>query len=223
MGPLSRYGCVLVPDLLGLGGAPHPDVAYGPHDYDHWLDQEVLGHVRQPVTLVVHDFGGNWAVRLPERVARLVILNTTLHPHGLLARLVRARPFRPLHRWLLGGRGFRWQMRALFGIRDEALIQEYHAVYARPLDLRTVERCIRAWTPQALADIAARLGQCSCPVLLAWGMKDRFIFPWHPHGEAFLRVLPQAQVVHVAEAGHFLQWECPDQLLAHLDPFLERE
>lgn len=224
-GPLARYGRVIAPDLLGLGPSPGPQAPRGPDDYFRWLDAEVLAGVEEPVTLVMHDVGGpvglHWAVRRPERVARLVIMNSSVYPDatpwGLLLRVPGLVPgifaltmTRPL---------FRWQMRAFFRLADEALICEYEAVYTRREQRRTVARMVAAWSP-ALADVAAGLRTLGRPALLLWGLRDRYIFPWRPHGERFLRDLPHARVVHLPDAGHFLQVERPSEVVRHIGAFV---
>lgn len=225
--PLSRHGRVIAPDLLGLSGAADPQARLDPDAFLRWLDGGVLAGVDEPVTLIAHDLGGivglNWAVRRPERVARLVLMNTSLYPEatpwGFVARFpaLNALVFgltmtRPL---------FGWQMRALFGVTDPGLIREYEAVYTRPEHRRTVVRAVRSWSAADLADIAGGLRRLRCPVLLLWGMGDRYIFPWDPHGERFLRDLPHARVAHVAGAGHFLQLERPAEVLRHVEAFLQ--
>ena len=78
----------LVPDHIGMGLSDKP----GDEQYDYTLRSRIddlealLEHagVHQKITLVVHDWGGmiglGWALRHPERVARLVILNTGAFP-----------------------------------------------------------------------------------------------------------------------------------------------
>jgi len=78
----------IVPDHVGMGLSDKP----GDDRYAYTLAQRVddlealLEHlgVDRDVTLVVHDWGGMigmaWAARHPERVARLVILNTAAFP-----------------------------------------------------------------------------------------------------------------------------------------------
>ena len=79
----DRFRCI-VPDHIGCGFSDKP----GDERYDYTLAQRVadlerlLEHVggSEKVTLVLHDWGGMigmaWAARHPERIARLVILNT---------------------------------------------------------------------------------------------------------------------------------------------------
>jgi pimeloyl-ACP methyl ester carboxylesterase len=51
-------------------------------------------------------------------------------------------------------------------------------------------------------------------------MQDKYIFPWNPHGERFLKDFPDAQVAHVSDAAHFLQAERPAEVLHHLVRFI---
>jgi haloalkane dehalogenase len=79
----------IVPDHVGFGRSDVPlDQAWFTYgrlvaSFGAHLDA-VVGH--EPVTLVVHDWGGpiglRWATENPDRVARLVILDTALYAPG---------------------------------------------------------------------------------------------------------------------------------------------
>ena len=81
---LSDRCRVIVPDHIGCGLSAKPDDAH----YRYTLEQRVadlgalLDHLglKKNITLVLHDWGGMigmaWAVKNPERVRRLVLLNT---------------------------------------------------------------------------------------------------------------------------------------------------
>ncbi|WP_243149972.1 alpha/beta fold hydrolase [Thermaerobacter sp. PB12/4term] len=114
---------------------------------------------------------------------------------------------------------FGWQMRTLFGLSDEARIAEYRAAYVSRQCRRAVARAVAAWAP-VLPPVAGRLRLLRCPVLLLWGMRDRWIFPWKPFGECFLRDLPRARVVKLHRAGHFLQLEAPAEVAHHVADFV---
>ena len=81
----------LVPDHIGMGHSDRwsdPDTRYSLQqridDFDHWvsarLDEQVEKGGPSTIDLVVHDWGGaiglSWAARHPEKIRRLVILNT---------------------------------------------------------------------------------------------------------------------------------------------------
>jgi pimeloyl-ACP methyl ester carboxylesterase len=83
----GQYRCI-VPDHIGCGLSDKP----GDESYDYRLRSRIedldtlLGtlDLRQPLTLVGHDWGGMigfaWAVRNPDRIARCVVLNTAAFP-----------------------------------------------------------------------------------------------------------------------------------------------
>ncbi len=88
--PLLDAGLrVVAPDHPGLGRSDKP-TERGWFTYDRLVDAfdahlDAVG-LREPCTLVVHDWGGpiglRWAVEHPDRVARLVILDTGLFAPG---------------------------------------------------------------------------------------------------------------------------------------------
>lgn len=83
----GRVRCI-VPDHIGCGFSDKPgEGEYGYRLKDRINDlSNLIGHLdlKQPISLVVHDWGGMiglaWAVRNPERVAKLVVMNTAAFP-----------------------------------------------------------------------------------------------------------------------------------------------
>src|SRR5262245_29952549 len=83
----DRYRCV-VPDHVGCGLSDKPDESRYPYTLERRVQDltALLDHLRfdRDVTLVLHDWGGMigsaWATRFPERVKRLVVLNTAAFP-----------------------------------------------------------------------------------------------------------------------------------------------
>src|SRR5947207_7725543 len=79
----GRYRCV-VPDHVGCGLSDKPSEAQYPYSLERRIADlaALLDHLKleRDVTLVMHDWGGMigtaWATRFPERVKRLVVLNT---------------------------------------------------------------------------------------------------------------------------------------------------
>ncbi|MEM9731015.1 MAG: alpha/beta fold hydrolase, partial [Myxococcota bacterium] len=78
---------VIAPDHIGCGKSDKPD----DDAYDYRLDRRIadiealVAHLSlRDITLVVHDWGGmiglGWADRNPERLSRLVVLNTAAFP-----------------------------------------------------------------------------------------------------------------------------------------------
>jgi len=83
----GQFRCI-VPDHLGCGLSDKP----GDDQYDYRLKSRIedidslVRHleIAQPITLVVHDWGGMigfaWAVENPDLIARTVVLNTSAFP-----------------------------------------------------------------------------------------------------------------------------------------------
>jgi len=76
---------VIAPDLIGYGRSDKPTdpalFSYAQHL--RWVEQALTQITSQPMTLVVHDWGGLLGLRFatanPDRIARLVILDTSLN------------------------------------------------------------------------------------------------------------------------------------------------
>lgn len=160
--------------------------------------------------------------RIPDRVARLVMLNTSAYPDSLSWSWIARLPgFGALFAALFRNKAtFRWLMRSWFRFHHEGLISEFQRVYADPLTSRTMLRLASAWTPRVVTEIAAGLHRLSCPVHLIWGIEDRYIFPFEPSGERFLRDFPGVGLTQIPGAAHFVQAERPEAVLAALEQFL---
>ena len=166
-------------------------------------------------TLVVHDFGGPIGLPLlldsPERVRRLVVINTWMWPIDDPSMLRAAR--------LLGGGLGRWMYRHLnfslrvlmptsYGNRKKltpALHRQYLEVFNdKDARVRVLHALARALTRSAgfyaqLLKKADRLA--GHPTLIIWGMKDRAFGP--PFLARWRQLAPHAIVEAIPEAGHW--------------------
>jgi pimeloyl-ACP methyl ester carboxylesterase len=219
----TRHRC-LAPDLPGFGGSEVPAAFdYSLEGLAAWVDglRRALG-ISQPLDLVVHDFGGlfgiAWAVRHPQHVRRLVIMNTVFFPDyrwHFWARVWRTP--------LLGELSFlvntRWAL-ALEMRRGSKRLPAAHAQRAfaamTPTMTRTVLRLYRAADPQGFAPwqdgLRALIAQV--PALVLWGDRDPYI------GKAFAERFGAREVHHFPHAGHWLPVEESDAVAAHLLAFL---
>jgi haloalkane dehalogenase len=182
----GEYRCI-APDYLGFGrSAAPPSFSYRPPAHAT-LVEVLLRHLDlSDLTLVLHDWGGpiglSYALRYPDRVRRLVLLNTWAWPltHRPLlqgaARLIGtpagrfaverlnafARAVMPLTVGRGGLRGRPWR-RAYAGALDTRPRRRACWTFAR--SLRTETDWLRAlWTRRS------RLSDR--PALLCWGMAD---------------------------------------------------
>lgn len=235
----DSHRCV-VPDHIGMGLSDKPDDSRYEYTLKSRIDDldVLLDHlgVREKITLVVHDWGGmigfGWALRHPERVARLVVLNTGAFP----LPTAKAMP------WQLSlGRDSKLGALLIRGFNAFSSAASYVGVKKRmPPDVRRAyvapydSWAHRIATLRFVQDIPLRPGDTAWniveeggrrlhefadrPALLCWGMQD-FVFDHH-----FLRVfreqLPRAQVHEFPEAGHYVLEDEAERIVPLVQAFL---
>jgi haloalkane dehalogenase len=239
VGPLSARHRVIVPDHAGMGksGAPPGVAGYTLADRIGHLERLVLALDLARVTIVVHDWGGpvglGVAVSHPERISRVVLTNTWAHaswPGAPFPRLVELVRSDRGERFVLDRNG--WIEAALRGTtaRPELITEQLLAAYLAPFPTRESRLPLVCWS----RDIPVRPGDRSwetmrgveaalavladLPVLIVWGMRDPVLPP--SVLELWRCTYPEATVVELPDAGHFLQEDAPDRLLPALAAFL---
>ena len=234
------YRCV-VPDHIGCGYSDKP----GDDAYDYTLESRVADLEAlvetldlRDVRLVVHDWGGMigmaWAVRNPDRVKQVVVLNTAAfhNPKGLKLPpplwLVRNTPLGSL--LVRGFNGFA-RGATLTCTTRSMLPREVINGYVAPYDswqdriatLRFVEDIpLTADDPawDCVTQTAEGLSQFDdTPMMICWGMKD-FVFD-----EAFLveweRRFPNADVHRFADCGHYVLEDAQEEIGVLVESFFE--
>ncbi|MCA8960091.1 MAG: alpha/beta fold hydrolase [Planctomycetes bacterium] len=238
----DRYRCI-VPDHIGCGYSDKPDDLH----YDYHFDRRAsdLGALidrvapSDPVTLVVHDWGGmiglRWATRNPDRVRRFVVLNTgAFHlpaakrfPLGLaLSRTphLGALLVRGLNLFALGASYVGCKRRNL----EDAIRDAYVSPYRSWADRRAVHRFVQD-IPLApsdrgyaivgeVADGLARFAEH--PMQIHWGLKD-FVFDRHFLAE-WQRRFPKAETHAYDDAGHYVLEDAPERVIPAVRRFLEQ-
>jgi epoxide hydrolase 4 len=219
----------LAPDLRGYGRTERR----GPYDLAT-LAADAAGLVRaaghERAVLVGHDWGGAiaWATahRHHDRVERLVILNAP-HPALLRAELRASGEQRRRSRYMVffqlpwlperllshdRGRGIARALRGGSHVRDawpEAELARYRAAFSRPADLAGplayYRTAFRRRSPRLPGPIAA-------PVLVLWGVHDRFLGPALADEGRLRRYAPDVRVIRIEDAGHFVQNEAPERV-----------
>ncbi len=236
---MQKYRCI-VPDHMGMGKSSVPQ-----ERSLYWLEQHIanlealLLHLDLfNITLIVHDWGGpvglGVAVRHPERITRLVILNTWAFapwPGGPLPRLLEIIRLERGEAFVLKKNGY--LEAALRGTTyktdnlTETVMKAYHAPFRTP-ESRLAMLCWSRDIPVLETDrsyaemkrIEQSLSRFSnLPVLLMWGMKDPVLTP------AVLRrwqeIYPRAKTYELEDASHFLQEDTPELIVKRIEEFLE--
>ena len=241
LGLRDSYRCI-VPDHIGMGWSDKPN----DDQYQYTLQSRVDDldklinslNLKQKITLAVHDWGGMigfaWALKNPERIARLVILNTASFPLPKTKKL----PWQiALGRvpWLGAVliRGFNFFARgaADLGVmtpieRDsrKALLSPYDSWNHR----RAVHRFVqdiplkagdKAWDLVSAAEKQLPAYK-HLPVFIGWGLQD-FVFD-QDFLAHFVRDLPNATQKIYGDAGHYVLEEKYQELVPAIRQFLDR-
>lgn len=234
----------IVPDHIGCGLSDKPDE----RRYCYSLERRVrdlealLDHLRivDNITLVVHDWGGMiglaLAVRHPERMRRLVILNTAAFhlpkskrfPWQL--RLCRAALLGPL---LVRGLNVFCRGAARAGCQQHPMPTAVRQGYLDPYDswhnriavLRFVQDIPLKPGDRSyhlVSEVAAGLDRLrDVPILICWGEKD-FVFDRH-FLEEWQRRFPKAEVYRFPQAGHYVLEDAREEVIDRIAGFLGSE
>ncbi|MGI5170272.1 alpha/beta fold hydrolase [Spirillospora sp. CA-253888] len=241
----------MAPDHIGMGLSDKP----GEDRYTYTLDSRVddldaltdhlIATGRAPEhgwTLVMHDWGGPigmaWAARHPERIARLVVLNTAAfpYPRGEHVRPLLRVPFHVLRQTRLGtrlfqqvnlfARGATWRPLGVWRRMPADVRAAFVAPYDRPAHRLPIQRFVqdipmrpgdRAWN--TFVHTAAALQQFNDrPVLLAWGLRDFVLDTTLLH--EWQQRFPAAVTRTYPRAGHYLLEDVHQQLIPAIGDFL---
>jgi haloalkane dehalogenase len=221
-------------DLLGFGRSDKPDdpAAYAVERHVERLAALLDGLDLRDACLVVHDWGGPiglpWAIANPDRVTRLMILNTfapvlpgPMGKSGTL-RLLRARGLGELIAKARDGLTEDFLLGSGTRHRDR-LDAETKRAYRAPHPDRASRTGILAFPRQVPLDSEAAVAELTRatneglrqnfadrPAHICWGMRDVLF------GEAVLdlwrETLPNARVTRLDDAGHFVQEDAHERV-----------
>lgn len=220
----------LAPDLPAFGRSERPDAERfdcSMHSYADFLVDYLEASGVDRYRLVVHDWGAVGllsAMRHPERVERLVICSAV--------------PFLPGYRWhrlarIWRTRGLGEAFVSLWSPRFLGLaLRESRGDWSKPdpefvrmiesgMDRGTLEAVLRLYRSAPEEDLARAgrsLGSLTCPTLIVWPDRDRYI--GEEFGTAYAEALPDAELLEVPGAGHW-PWRERPELIDRIVSFLE--
>jgi haloalkane dehalogenase len=234
---------VIVPDHLGFGRSEKPARAelYRIPAHVGRFDALLESLDLSEATVVPQDWGGpiglSWAVAHPQRVAGLFILNTYAHrPPGKVPLPLPLRLFRTpgVGEVMVKGLGLFHRV-FLFRagvVHHERLTPEVKRAYLAPhpswssrTSVLVFPREIPSGPEGPVSDLLAPLEQGlerefrHKPVKIVWAMKDVAFTPQMLE-QLWLRTFPDAQVVRLEDAGHYLQEDAHERIVPELLDFL---
>jgi len=238
--PIAAANRAIAVDHLGFGRSDKPLKILRLDDHIRNFSELALDLDLNNATLVMQDWGGpiglGFATRHPERIKRLVIMNTWAF------RIAAGTPLHPLlEQFRTPGIGEALvQGLNLFvegflpaGIhqperRDPIVMAAYRAPfpdYNSRAPILSFPRDIPVGNdhPSAavMGEIQDNLHKLRVPVLIVWGAHDIAI-PWQLIQARWLRYFPDAKVHLLDTASHFLQEDEPEQIVGLILDFINR-
>ncbi len=186
------------------------------------MARDCLDRYPGPLRVAGHSMGARVAMEMahlaPERIERLALLDTGIHPLKEGETAKREEIVRFAYENGMEALAARWLPPMVYEANQQnaALMQGLTDMVLRKTpDLHA--RQINALVHRP--DAASYLATITCPVLLVVGRQDQ----WSPvaQHEDMLRLLPDARLEVIENAGHFAQVEQPEAVARLLADFLE--
>jgi len=238
----NSYRC-LVPDHIGCGLSSKPqryDYTLARHaaNLESWLEGVLPAPSEEGgrINLVVHDWGGpiglSYAIRHPERIKRVVVLNTSAFTLGTMPLRIMSCRWPVLGEFMVRGLNLFASLATTSTtvkplakeVRDGFIlpynswanrIGVYNFVKDIPLRAGTKTHALFQTLEERIAPLLN-----SVPLLVQWGMRDWCFTPY------FLNIwrerFPRAEIDEYPNAAHYLLEDEGAAILAKIRAFLER-
>ncbi len=241
IGLRDKYRC-LVPDHMGCGLSEKP-AGYRYTLERHIVNLETWLEATLPpaswnggkINLIVHDWGGpigiGYAVRNPQRIRRVVVLNTSVFTAGDMPMRIKMCRWPLLGAFMVRGLNLFASMAAT-STTVKPLPQPVRDAYVLPYNSWKNRAGVHAFvkdiplepgTPThklfSRMEGAVEAALADKPMLIQWGMKDWCFTPFFL--DLWRKRFRQAEVDEY-QAGHYLLEDAGDKILARVRTFLER-
>lgn len=235
----DNYRC-LVPDHIGCGLSDKPtSKEYDYHfekraeDLSTWINSlELTGKIN----LVVHDWGGPiglmWATQNPEKINKIVILNTAgflLPGNKKLPSSLKLVRDTWLGKFLVRGFNAFSVGASIVGCKRNPMSKELRSCYQAPYNswenrVATYEfvHDIPMFPGDRGYEIALALEKdlvklVDKKIMMCWGMKD-FVFD-HYFLDRFMEIFPKATVKKYHDCGHYVLEDAAPEILTEIEDF----
>lgn len=217
----AEWGYVAA-DFPGQGRSARAAAATTPVERGRWLAALLDACIVTEVRICAHDMGVHAALELarqaPKRVARMVLVHALLDSHAKVAKEIR---------WLRAAKAYRLLLANLPGTVLRRCVADFlpgndtlpwpvevelGQCFDRAVGKHTAAVCdaTEEWLTRGL-DAYRDL---QMPIVQLVGTRNLYF--GREHAEALQRVLPQALIVSVFDAWHWLVWQKPEAVVAAL-------
>jgi pimeloyl-ACP methyl ester carboxylesterase len=231
------FRCIAL-DHIGCGLSEKPARYFTLRDHIENLCALVEWLALDRITLVAQDWGGaiglGAMLQAPGRLKQIVLFNTGAFPPRDIPWRIRACRIPVLGKLAVQGANlFSLAALRMTLARRRRLEPDVAAGYLAPYDnwmnrravynfVRDIPKSPSQPTWQQLADIERRLFEFrSLPISLIWGMRDWCFRP--DCLDRFVEAWPHAEVHRLADVGHWVVEDAPEESLAIVQEFLATE
>jgi cis-3-alkyl-4-acyloxetan-2-one decarboxylase len=230
----SKDHRVIVPDHMGCGFSTKPQD--GDYTLKNHIDhvENLLKHLDiDSFDLVVHDWGGaigfGLAVRMPEKIKSIVILNTAAYPDVSIPKSIAFCRLPVVGEWMVRGlNAFAWP--ATFMTTEKPLTSELKKAYLYPYNNYKNRVAISRFvqdipmekdhpTYPTMSEIESKLPTLKCPKMIIWGGKD-FCFndSFYNRWKGFY---PDAKDIYLKDAGHYVLEDAGEKVIEQMTEFYQ--
>jgi haloalkane dehalogenase len=231
---LSKKYRVIAPDHLGFGLSDKPETfPYRLETHIDNLEAFLLSLNVKNITLMVHDWGGpiglGFAIKHPQLIKRLIITNTAAFAMNVIPWRIAAGKIPWLGRKLIVNMNL-FAKAAVKMTVEKPLSKEVKQGYLFPFQKKSHRIAISRFVEdipmdpehpsfEVLLGIEHSLWMFKeKPVAIIWGMKDWCFSP--TFYEKWVDLFPQAQLLPLKHAGHWLFEDAKDDIIPFIEHFM---
>lgn len=229
MPELAKTHQVFAPDLLNYGKSDKPVDANVSIEAQSRLIVNFMDKLGvKSADIVAHDIGGGVAqliaVNYPEKVRKLVLIDAVCFdswpiPEFLPLQKVGAEEAMSLDAFLKMMREFMPQGVHRKAAMTDQVIDLYLTPWSTAEGKRALFRNFRRLNPEYTQAIAGELKHLANKTLIMWAEHDIFQKP--AYARKLQETIPNASLIWIKDAGHWLMEEKPEEINGHLIAFLD--
>ncbi len=224
---LSKQNRVLAPDLAGFGYSDKRDNFNRAIDkqaelIDVWMNEIGV----EAAHIVAHDIGGGVALRLatmfPKRVKKLCVMNGVSYDSWAIEAMIQlGHPSAyKIASASTTGATLRQMLKQGFSkTPEDEILDGIFAPYTTEVGKLSLIRNATALNTNLTTEITHLLPQIEAETLILWGVDDKFQLL--KYGERLADDIPNARLVKIENAGHFVMIDQPEIVAAHVSDFLK--
>jgi len=223
---LAEQNRVLAPDLIGFGYSDKSDnfdrsIARQTEMIDALMEKMGI----EQANIVAHDMGGGVALRLatlyPQRVNKLCVMNSVSYDSWAIEAMIQLG--HPSAYYMASASTtvatLRQMLKQGFAeTPDDEVLDGIFAPYSTEVGKLSLIRNATALNTNLTTEITHLLHKIEARTLILWGMDDKFQLL--KFGKRLSDDIPNAKLIQIKDAGHFVMLDQPEEVADHVFSFL---